>query len=83
MQIADTAPGLDHRLALDLQDQPQHAVRRGVLRTHVDHDAFTGHALAGGGDDLIPVLAAEGDDRVVDTHQWYDLRWSGGGIWAP
>ena len=83
VQIADAATGFDDRLAFDLQDQPQHAVRRGVLRAHVDHDALTGEAGAGGADDLVPVLPAEVDDSLVDAHQWYDLRSSGGGICAP
>ena len=69
VQVADTAAGFDNRLALDLQDQAQHAVRRRVLGTHVDHDSLAGLAFACGGDDLVPVLPAEGDDSVVDAHQ--------------
>ncbi len=38
VQVADAAPGLADRLALDLEDQAEHAVRRRVLRTHVDDD---------------------------------------------
>ncbi|SKU60341.1 Uncharacterised protein [Mycobacteroides abscessus subsp. abscessus] len=57
MQITDTAAHIGHRLALDLQDQTQHAVRGWMLRTHVDDDPFVG-GLSCGGDNLIPVLAA-------------------------
>ena len=64
VQKADAATGFDHRLALDLQDQPQHPVGGRVLRSHVDHDALAGHAVFRGGDDLIPVLSAENDDGI-------------------
>ena len=35
-----TDAGLGDRLALELEDQPEHAVRRRVLRAHVDDDAL-------------------------------------------
>ena len=40
VQVADAAAGLGHRLALELEDQAQHPVRRRVLGAHVDDDAF-------------------------------------------
>ena len=40
VQVADAAAGLGDRLALELEDQPEHAVGRRVLRTHVDDDAL-------------------------------------------
>ena len=39
VQVADAAAGLGDRLALELEDQPEHAVRGRVLRAHVDDDA--------------------------------------------
>ena len=42
VQVADAAAGLGHRLALELEDQPQHAVGRRVLRAHVDDDPLVG-----------------------------------------
>ena len=64
MQIADPGTRLGDRLALDLQDQAQHAVRRRVLRTHVDDDPLlgTGADLA---DDVIPVPADGVEDALV------------------
>ena len=63
VQVADARAGLGHRLAVDLEDQPEHAVGRGVLRTHVDDDPL----LAERGrlvDDVVPV-AAEGVDHMA------------------
>ena len=40
VQVADAAAGLGDRLAVELEDQPEHAVRRRVLRAHVDDDAL-------------------------------------------
>ena len=34
--------GLGDGLAVELEDQPEHAVRRRVLRTHVDDDPLLG-----------------------------------------
>ena len=36
-----------------------------MLRAHVDHDALTGLAGPRGGDDLVPVLAAEHDYGIA------------------
>ena len=68
VQVADAAPGLGDRLALDLEDQPQHAVGRGVLRTHVDDDALLDALTVVGRqalDDLVPVAAADGEDLAL------------------
>ena len=35
-----TDPRLGDRLALEVEDQPEHAVRRRVLRAHVDDEAL-------------------------------------------
>ena len=40
VQVADAAAGLGDRLAVELEDQPEHAVGRRVLRAHVDDDAL-------------------------------------------
>ena len=92
VEVADAAAGLGDRLAVDLQDEAEHAVGGGVLGAHVDDDALVvgpGRGL----DDLVPV--ATGDrvygafgglrwaERVVGVLIEYDLRWSGAGIWAP
>ena len=37
MQVADDALGAQHLLAVELQDDAQHPVRRRVLRPHVEH----------------------------------------------
>ncbi len=93
VQVADAAAGLGDRLAVDLQDQPQHAVGGRVLRAHVDDDALV-VGLADRFGDLVPVAAGDGEDPAFGglplfrllggrvTHE-YDLRWSGAGIWAP
>ena len=64
VQVADAAPGLGDRLALELEDQPEHAVGRGVLRAHVDHDPLLG-LLGEARDDLVPVLAGDGEDLAL------------------
>ena len=67
VQVADPAPGLGHRLALELEDQPEHAVGGGVLRPHVHHDLVVpgvvdvGEALG----DRVPVLAGDGEDLAL------------------
>ena len=61
VQIADAAAGLGDGLAVDLQDQPEHAVGGGVLGAHVDDDPLV-VGLHGGGRDLVPVAAGD----VVD-----------------
>ena len=66
VQVADDRPQLGHGLAVQGQDQPEHAVRGRVLRAHVDHEALVARAvtrLVGGGDHLVPVLPAD----VVDA----------------
>ncbi|MGY4645481.1 hypothetical protein ACVW07_003314 [Cellulomonas sp. URHB0016] len=40
VQVADARAGLGHRLTVDLEHQPEHAVGRRVLRAHVDDDAL-------------------------------------------
>ena len=62
VEVADAAAGLGHRLALELEDQPEHAVGRRVLRTHVDDDPLVG-VLAEALGDGVPVLAGDGEDR--------------------
>ena len=47
-------------LAFEFQDQPEHAVRRGVLRAHVDHDPLVA-AFGLLRHQRVPVLAG---DRV-------------------
>ena len=44
VQVADARAGLGDRLAVDLEDQPEHAVRRRVLRAHVDDDPLLAEA---------------------------------------
>jgi hypothetical protein len=61
VQVADAAAGLGHRLALELEDQPEHAVGGRVLRAHVHDDALLG-LLAEAGDDRVPVLTGDGED---------------------
>jgi len=72
VQIPDAAAGLGDDFALDLQDQAQHPVRRGVLGSHVDHDAVSRGGLGRGGHDVVPVLAADHDNGlggVLPGHQ--------------
>ena len=63
VQEADTAPGLRDGLAVELQDQAQHAVRGRVLRTHVDDDALL--LAVGRRDDAVPVAAGDGVDAAL------------------
>ena len=68
MQVADGRPHLDDGLALQGQDQAEHAVRGRVLRAHVDDDPLAGLEvlrLDGGGDDLVPVLAGDRVDAAL------------------
>jgi hypothetical protein len=59
VQVADDDAGLGDRLAVELQHQPQHAVRGGVLRAHVDDDVVVlGLPVA---EDALPVPTG---DRV-------------------
>jgi hypothetical protein len=66
VQVADAAPGLGDRLALELEDQPEHAVGGGVLRAHVDDDPFlrVRTLVAEAGCDVVPVLAGDGEHPV-------------------
>ncbi len=59
MQVTDHDPGLDDRLALDLQDKAQHPVSGWMLRTHVDGEPL-GVVLTAA-EHLLPVTAS---DRV-------------------
>jgi hypothetical protein len=64
VQVADAAAGLGDHLAVELEDEPQDAVGRRVLRAHVDDDALVA-ALRGAGDDAVPVLAGDVEDRAL------------------
>ena len=61
VQVADARAGLGHRLAVELEDEAEHAVRRRVLRTHVDDDALLveGCGLV---DELVPVATGGVED---------------------
>ena len=64
VQVADARAGLGDRLAVELEDEPQHAVGRRVLRAHVDDDAL----LAQRGrlvDEVVPVAAGGGEDVAL------------------
>jgi hypothetical protein len=61
VQVADARPQLDHGLALDLEDESEHAMGRRVLRAHIDHDMLVA-LLGDAGDQGIPILAG----HVVD-----------------
>jgi hypothetical protein len=64
VQVADAAPGLGHRLTLELEDQPEHAVGRRVLGAHVDDDPLV--TLVGDpGHDGVPVLPGDGEDPAA------------------
>jgi len=56
-------------VSLDLEDQPQHAVSGRMLGAHVDDDALAWISVAGGLDDVVPVLAAGDDERFGFRHQ--------------
>ena len=61
VEVADARAGLGHRLAVDLEDEAEHAVRRRVLRAHVDDDALL--AERGGlVDEVVPVAAGGVED---------------------
>lgn len=90
VEVADAAAGLGDGLAVDLQDEPEHAVGGRVLGPHVDDDPLV-VGLGRGLDDLVPVTAGDRVDGALGGlaracrrggHE-YDLRWSGAGIWAP
>ena len=76
VQVADHRPQLDDGLAFQGQDQPEHAVRGGVLRPHVDDQALLARLgrLVGGGDDLVPVLPGDVVDAPLGLGgHWYAL----------
>jgi hypothetical protein len=62
VQVADARAGLGDGLAVELEDEPEHAVRRRVLRAHVDDDPLL---VEGGGlvDEVVPVAAGDVVDR--------------------
>ena len=64
VEVADAAARLGDRLAVELEDQPEHAVGRRVLRTHVDDDALVrvGTEVA---DERVPVLTGDGEDAAL------------------
>ena len=75
VQVTDAAPGLGNALTLQLQDQPEYAVGRRVLRTHVHHDPLVA-ALGLLGHQGVPVLSGDGIDvalRRVGRRQRRDL----------
>jgi hypothetical protein len=78
VQVADDDPVGHHRLALELEHHAEHAVRRRVLRPHVEDDALLVEAALR--DLVVPVAAADVVDGLGHAN---DLRWSGGGICAP
>jgi hypothetical protein len=89
VQVPDDEAALGDRLALELEDEPEHAVGGRVLRTHVHHDPLVVQRV-GTTDDRIPVAAGDGEDLALARfslggvgHYWYDLLRSGGGISAP
>ena len=91
VQVADAGPGVGDGLSVDLQHEAEHAVRRRVLRAHVDDDVV---AVGQRRVDRVPVLAGDGEDRavgrlrrarvrVVRRRHEYLRRSSGAGIVAP
>jgi hypothetical protein len=98
VEVADATAGLGDRLTVELEDEPQHPVGRGVLGAHVDDDPFLDRVVEALGDG-VPVLAGDreylalaGVARVgvqvllavvVRGGHEYDLRWSGGGMDPP
>ena len=62
VQVTDDGAGLFDRLALELEDQPEHAVGRGVLRPHVDDDVLVAADLAHHG---VPVATGDGEDLAL------------------
>ena len=64
VQVADHRLEVDDLLALELHDQPQHPVGRGVLGAHVDDHHVVLALGRGPGRDLGPVAAAHGHHLV-------------------
>ena len=78
VQVADGRPYLGDRLALQRQDQPEHAVGARVLRSHVDDEplaALKVLGLVGRGENLVPVLPG---DRVHAAFGGLGIGRSGG-----
>ena len=63
VQVADHHPGLGHRLALEVEDQAEDAVGRGVLRAHVDDEAFLADRVRA--ERQVPVAAGDGVDAAL------------------
>jgi hypothetical protein len=63
VQVADGHPRLGHRLALEVEDQPEDAVGRGVLWAHVHDEAFL--AVRIGAEGHVPVAAGDGVDAAL------------------
>ena len=97
VQVPGVDAGLADLLAVELQDEAEHAVRGGVDGPQVDDDALGGELLDLG-QDLVPVPAlgedlgdvvegqVGGAGRCVEggsAHQFTLLRVSGGGVVAP
>jgi hypothetical protein len=64
VQVADAGAGLGDRLAVELEDEAEHAVRRRVLRAHVDDDPLLverGRLV----DEVVPVTAGDVEDRCA------------------
>jgi hypothetical protein len=63
VQIADHRAHLDAGLPLEFQHQPEHAVRGGVLRTHVHDDLLVGQRVDAAGD-AVPIAAGDREDAA-------------------
>src|SRR5439155_17289190 len=70
VEVADDRLGPQHRLALEFEHDPEHAVRRRVLRPEVDD-----HGLVG----LRPRLRAHDEIARGERHRgaWASLNWTG------
>src|SRR6185503_11509190 len=62
VQVADDHPALGDGFTLELEHEPEHTVRRRVLRSHVDDDALLGAGLV---DDGVPVAAGDSEDLAL------------------
>jgi hypothetical protein len=67
VQISDIDIGVDHGFAVQLQDNAQHAVRRWVLRAHVQDHRFcgTGSGLYGCHGWISPILFSAGPKKIL------------------
>ena len=69
VQVADDRLGAQHRLAVELEHEPQHAVGRGVLRPHVDDHRLVVTDLdvdVAGVDDAALGQAQDGADLLAE-----------------